>query len=681
MTSNNIYRVGDCVYFEESASAPYQIRRIEELDKVSGNEVDVKVRCFYRRRDLPSDLSELHPQNLFVDGLSDAQIHQLSQRELFVSQHVEMLQATHIRGKCSVNMHDDVAEESLQTLLDREDTFFYQLSYDPVKKTLQAEKGCIRVGSDFQATIPDLIDPNQVNANHKEHDRETRMWSPPSSSVLSTSDIDAYLTMCKSLATLARANYAPSSLRHPSLISSAACASRDTTHQLAMDTLQEAGHSIPKALKVLAPPDQAPILRLDEMEKWSITEGNLFQQGLQKFDKSFREIQKAMLPWKSLESLVGFYYMWKTTDHYLQQKRAKGMDESERRLKQIYISNYSKPNQSVLYPPGRADAPNACEGCEVSTAPQWYALGASPNVLKVCSNCWSYWKRYGDLKHISVFDKLGPLNMVYKCPVQTCDEEFDEKINLVLHLDARHPQYGSACANQVQPTPSTRVIKCPTVSRNANFFFLSSPNLRFSRRMETGRQCRQRARRPFKPIMLEMAVLKALLVSRLAAHPNLLTRLAAIVYGKKVRLSKDAAAERLLSFVKKITPFNEIEFIASKRGKIHCSLILLKNPSYLDPSGFAVTNYSNCSSTPLVAVDGKSDTNLLPSNSILNTAVPPTNSRAETLMFHATKNLKRKRREVISSKDLHRLCRRPWSTEVITNDLNSRPNENNAKLQ
>lgn len=107
--------------------------------------------------------------------------------------------------------------------------------------------------------------------------------------------------MCKSLATLARANYAPSSLRHPSLISAAACASRDTTHQLAMDTLQEAGHSIPKALKVLAPPDQAPILRLDEMEKWSITEGNLFQQGLQKFDKSFREIQKAMLPWKPLE--------------------------------------------------------------------------------------------------------------------------------------------------------------------------------------------------------------------------------------------------------------------------------------------------------------------------------------------------------------------------------------------
>lgn len=118
------------------------------------------------------------------------------------------------------------------------------------------------------------------------------------------------------------------------------------------------------------------------------------------FFSDFRKVTDVLFV---LQSLVGFYYMWKTTDHYLQQKRAKGIDESERRLKQIYISNYSKPNQSVLYPAGRADAPITCEGCEVSTTPQWYALGASPNVLKVCSNCWSYWKRYGDLKHISVY--------------------------------------------------------------------------------------------------------------------------------------------------------------------------------------------------------------------------------------------------------------------------------------
>ena len=110
--------------------------------------------------------------------------------------------------------------------------------------------------------------------------------------------------MAKALATLGRANYPVSAVRHPTLTASAACASRDTTLQLALDTLQEAGHSIPQALQLLAPLGQAPVLELDEMERWSITEGNLFQEGLQKFDKSFREIQKDKLPWKSLEVSV-----------------------------------------------------------------------------------------------------------------------------------------------------------------------------------------------------------------------------------------------------------------------------------------------------------------------------------------------------------------------------------------
>lgn len=92
-----------------------------------------------------------------VDGLSDTQLHQLNQRELFSSHRIEILQAAHIRGKCSVTMRDDIVEESLLSLLDKEDCFFYQFSYDPLKKTVQADKGCIRVGSDFQATIPDFI--------------------------------------------------------------------------------------------------------------------------------------------------------------------------------------------------------------------------------------------------------------------------------------------------------------------------------------------------------------------------------------------------------------------------------------------------------------------------------------------------------------------------------------------
>ena len=40
------------------------------------------------------------------------------------------------------------------------------------------------------------------------------------------------------------------------------------------------------------------------------------------------------LPWKSIRDIVEYFYMWKTTDRHLQQKRAKAA-EAESRLKQV----------------------------------------------------------------------------------------------------------------------------------------------------------------------------------------------------------------------------------------------------------------------------------------------------------------------------------------------------------
>jgi hypothetical protein len=49
----------DYVYFETSSTSPYQIRRIEELNKTASGNVEAKVMCFYRRRDLPGQLIQL----------------------------------------------------------------------------------------------------------------------------------------------------------------------------------------------------------------------------------------------------------------------------------------------------------------------------------------------------------------------------------------------------------------------------------------------------------------------------------------------------------------------------------------------------------------------------------------------------------------------------------------------
>lgn len=47
------------------------------------------------------------------------------------------------------------------------------------------------------------------------------------------------------------------------------------------------------------------------------------------------------MPWKSLKNIVEYYYMWKTTDRYVQQKRVKAV-EAESKLKQVYIPNFTK---------------------------------------------------------------------------------------------------------------------------------------------------------------------------------------------------------------------------------------------------------------------------------------------------------------------------------------------------
>ncbi|VDO56469.1 unnamed protein product, partial [Brugia timori] len=62
-----MYRVGDFVYFEISSAAPYQVRKIEELNKTPSGNVEAKVSCFCRRRDLPTSLLKVADRAERVD--------------------------------------------------------------------------------------------------------------------------------------------------------------------------------------------------------------------------------------------------------------------------------------------------------------------------------------------------------------------------------------------------------------------------------------------------------------------------------------------------------------------------------------------------------------------------------------------------------------------------------------
>ena len=85
------------------------------------------------------------------------------------------------------------------------------------------------------------------------------------------------------------------------------------------------------------------------MEDWTTAEAGLFEEAMEKYGKGFNDIWTDFLPWKTVrkilelsisnfprqvKNIVEYYYMWKTTDRYVQQKRVKAV-ESEHKLKQV----------------------------------------------------------------------------------------------------------------------------------------------------------------------------------------------------------------------------------------------------------------------------------------------------------------------------------------------------------
>uniref|UniRef100_A0A8C4F6I9 Metastasis associated 1 n=1 Tax=Dicentrarchus labrax TaxID=13489 RepID=A0A8C4F6I9_DICLA len=381
--------------FRNSSSNPLLIRRIEELNKTANGNVEAKVVCFYRRRDISSTLIALadkHMENPEMSDLPEKQKHQLRHRELFLSRQLESLPATHIRGKCCVTLLNET--EALKSYLDREDAFFYSLVYDPQQKTLLADKGEIRVGNKFQADITDLLKEGEEDGRDLEK-LEEKVWDPNSS--LTEKQIDQFLVVARSVGTFARALDCSSSVRQPSLHMSAAAASRDITLFHAMDTLHATGYDMTRAIAALVP-QGGPVLCRDEMEEWSASEANLFEEALEKYGKDFTDIQQDFLPWKSLTSIIEYYYMWKTTDRYVQQ-----------------VNTFTRFLYMCVHCAHFALCVCVCVSvcvcvcvCVASSSYQWYSWGPPNMQCRLCASCWTYWKKYGGLKMPTRLDGERP---------------------------------------------------------------------------------------------------------------------------------------------------------------------------------------------------------------------------------------------------------------------------------
>ncbi|VDN04380.1 unnamed protein product [Thelazia callipaeda] len=385
-----------------------------------------------------------------AENLSSQNRHILRQHELFLTRQVDSLPATHIRGKCNVTLLSEV--ETSEMYLYREDAFFYSLVYDPTAMTLLADKGEIRVGEKYQCEVPDDMAPDAVDENKENGnlviaeeedddyddddddddepfvattDREFLVYHPHHS--LTDRDIDQFLIVARAVGTFSRALDTSSSMKLPSLHMTAAAASRDVTLFHAMALLHQANYDIGLGVKYLVPPPSkqhypldadkttshntvslgGPILCRDQMEEWSAAEATLFEEAIEKYGKDFSDIRADYLPWKAMRDIVEYYYMWKTTNRYVEIKKNKAV-EQESKLKQVYIPNYNKPNPNLVGPPNPSGqsmkGTSPCESCEVDESTHWYAWGPAHLQLRLCSVCWSRWKKYGGLQRVHEYE-------------------------------------------------------------------------------------------------------------------------------------------------------------------------------------------------------------------------------------------------------------------------------------
>jgi hypothetical protein len=407
---------------------PYQICKIEELRKNSKGGVEVAVKCFYRRRDLPSQLLALadqhalaleeenidegYPLASFVEELNNLELHLVKHRELFLSRQIETFKIDMVRGKCTVHLLNEL--DHLRDYLKKEDFFFYSMVYDPTSRNLMVDKGEIRVGDEYQADVPPMLSQGEEDPKNKtEVEMESQTWEPGQ---LNDHKVEQYLVMARSVGTFARALLDGSRKPQISLRLGAAAASRDITLFHAMDTLHQNQYDIANSVTQLVP--RGPVLCADELEAWTQDEARRFEEGLQEA-KDFYYIHKKHLPWKSVNSIVSYYYFWKTTDRYQIQKRHR-MIEKQNDLKEVIVHLRSNgpptaprdlsgraatsgvphtaiPNSMSTGPPPAADG-KGCESCYSTTAQRWYFWGPTQEQCRLCNYCMIYWRKYGGLK-------------------------------------------------------------------------------------------------------------------------------------------------------------------------------------------------------------------------------------------------------------------------------------------
>ncbi|OWK50996.1 Metastasis-associated protein MTA2 [Lonchura striata] len=396
----NMYRVGDYVYFENSSSNPYLVRRIEELNKTANGNVEAKVVCLFRRRDISSSLNSLADSNAreFEEEskqppMTEQQRHQLKHRELFLSRQFESLPATHIRGKCSVTLLNET--DILGQYLEKEDCFFYSLVFDPVQKTLLADQGEIRVGCKYQAEIPERLAEGESD-NRNQQKMEMKVWDPDNP--LTDRQIDQFLVV-------ARGKCSVTLLNETDILGQYLEKEDCFFYSLVFDPVQKTLLADQGEIRVGCKYQAEIPERLAEGES---DNRNQQKMEMKVWDPDNPLTDRQIDQFLVVARAVGTFARALDCSSSIRQPSLHMSAAAASRdiTLQVYIPTYTKPNPNQIISVGSKPGVNgagfqkglSCESCHTSQSPQWYAWGPPNMQCRLCASCWIYWKKYGGLK-------------------------------------------------------------------------------------------------------------------------------------------------------------------------------------------------------------------------------------------------------------------------------------------
>ncbi|XP_031552843.1 REST corepressor 3-like isoform X2 [Actinia tenebrosa] len=230
----------------------------------------------------------------------------------------------------------------------------------------------MRVGSEYQAVIPDLASDDQdENSKHN----ALLVWAPAKD--IPDSKLEEYLRTAKD--------------KHGYNV------------EQALGMLFWHKHNVDKSLNDLSNFTPFP-------DEWSMEDKVLFEQAFGSHGKSFKRIQQ-MLPDKAVSSLVKYYYSWKKT-----RSRTSLIDRQARRLAvKEYIDN-SDTSDSDFDPDKEQSQANgqikpktptkqpvnqplllASTCCNIHCGAQSQHIQSTPKG-NLCTACYHYWKRTGAMR-------------------------------------------------------------------------------------------------------------------------------------------------------------------------------------------------------------------------------------------------------------------------------------------